>query len=128
MCRCTKKGCATSKHPTSHIPRYIATSPHRDIATWRTPLSNLNVNLTWLGFFAHRQLHRQHAVLVLGADAAAVDRRRQRERPHEAAIGALDAVEVLLLDLVIQLALAANRERVVLDGDVDVFTLHVGQL
>ena len=29
-----------------------------------------------------------------------VDRRRQRERPHEAAVGALDAVEVLLLDLV----------------------------
>src|SRR5687767_9587065 len=87
-----------------------------------------DLDLLGLGFLAHRQPDRQHAGLVLGADLASVDRRRQRERPRERAITALDAMEVLLRDFRVELLLATQRERVVFDRDLELFLFQVGQL
>ena len=75
-----------------------------------------DLDLLGFGFLAHRQSDRQHAGLVLGADLASVDRRRQRERPRERAITALDAMEVLLRDFRVELPRATQRERVVFNG------------
>ena len=75
-------------------------------------------DLVELGFLAQRQSDRQHAGLVLGADLASVDRRRQRERPRERAISALDATELLLRDFRVELPLATQRECVVFNRQV----------
>ena len=42
-----------------------------------------DLDLFGLGFLAQREADRQHPGLVLGVDLAWVDRRRERERPHE---------------------------------------------
>ena len=58
-----------------------------------------DLDLARLRFLAGRQDHRQHAVLELRLDAVRVHRRRQRERAGEGAVGALDALIRVLLDL-----------------------------
>src|SRR5436190_7588097 len=88
----------------------------------------LDLDLLGLGFLTQRQPDGQHARLVLGADLASVDRRRQRERPRERAVTALDAMKLLLRDFRVELPLATERERVVFKGQVDLLFLHVGQL
>src|SRR5207245_726741 len=57
-----------------------------------------------------------------------VDRRRQRERPRERAITALDPMELFLRDFPVELPLATQRERVVFDRQLEFFLFHVGQL
>ena len=72
-----------------------------------------------LGFLTQRQPDGQHTGLVLSADFGSVDRRRQRERPRERAITALDAMKQLLGDFRVELLFAAQRERVVFDCQLD---------
>src|SRR5438132_1821421 len=74
------------------------------------------------------QEHPQHAVLRLGRDVLHIHGARQRERPAERAVGALDAVIPVALVLVLQLALALEGERVALDLDLDVLRLDFRQL
>src|SRR5204863_2876714 len=74
---------------------------------------DLDLDLLRLGFLTQRQPHRQHAGLVLGADLASVDGRRQRERPRERAITSLDALELLLRDFHVVLPIAEQHESVV---------------
>src|SRR2546426_6521250 len=73
----------------------------------------LDLDLLGLGFLTPRHPDRQHAGLILGADLASVDRRRQCERPRERAITALDPMELFLRDFPVELPLATQRERVV---------------
>src|SRR6266496_696818 len=81
-------------------------------------------------FFSSRRRHtsslRDWSSDVCSSDL--VDHGGRGERPAEAAVGALHAVVVLLLDLVVDLALAAKGQHVVLDPDLDVFRVHSGQL
>jgi hypothetical protein len=69
----------------------------------------------------------QHAVPVVGGDAARVDRRRQRETAAERAVATFDAVELLLLHLASELLFALDSQRALVDRDVDVLAGHVGQ-
>src|SRR5687768_15657425 len=71
---------------------------------------DFDVDRARLGFFPIRELHRQHAVLVLGADLARIHGVRQRERAMERAVAALDAADVLVLDALGQLLGAAQDE------------------
>src|SRR5678815_2015693 len=87
-----------------------------------------DLDLFGLGFLAQRQADRQHTGLVLGVDLAWVDRRRERERPHERAVTALDAMEVLLRDCRVELLLATQRECVVFNRHLELILLHVGEL
>ena len=70
----------------------------------------------------------QHAVLVLRLDLLRVDHGGQGEGAGEGAVGALHAVVALLLHLVVELALAAQGQHVVLDADVDVLRVDARQL
>src|SRR5688572_11019827 len=88
---------------------------------------DFDVDRARLRFLAERQRHGEHAVLVFGRDARRVNRRRQRERPAERAIRTLDAMELLLLDVILELALAFQRQRAVLEHHLDVLALHVRQ-
>src|SRR5690606_20399392 len=71
---------------------------------------DFDLHLARLGVLADRQLHGQHAVLVLSCHLAGIDRRRKRERPAERPVTPLDPVELLLLHLRRELLLALDRE------------------
>jgi hypothetical protein len=70
----------------------------------------------------------EHAVLVLGLDARLVHHGGQGEGAAESPVGALHAMVVVLLDLVVELAFAAQGQGVVLQPDVDGLGIHPGQL
>src|SRR4029450_12396646 len=114
--------------PSSHI---AARRPRRGATP--TSLGDLrgycdcDLDLFGLGFLAQRQPDRQYAALVLSVDLASVDRGRERERPRERAITALDAMEMLLRDFRVELLLATQRERVLFNRQLDLLFLHVGQ-
>src|SRR5436190_23689540 len=80
------------------------------------------------GFLTQRQPHGEDTLFVLGRDLIGVDGLRQRERAAERAVAPLHAMELILLGFTRQLLLAFDRERPVVDGDVDVLARHVGEL
>src|SRR6516164_6681486 len=89
---------------------------------------HVDLDLLGLGFLALRNGEGQDAVFVIGLDGLGVHGVREREAAAEAAVGALDAQVVVFVHLLLELALAANREDVVLDADVEVLGLHVGKV
>src|SRR6516164_5368913 len=89
---------------------------------------HVDLDLLGLGFLALRNGEGQDAVFVLGLDGLGTHGVREREAAAEAAVGALDAQVVVFVHLLLELALAANREDVVLDADVEVLGLHVGKV
>ena len=72
-----------------------ANAPALRRPTNRRPLPDLNLPRPAL--LAPREGNREHAVLVVGADARRVDRRRHREAPAERSLSALDAMVGLCL-------------------------------
>src|SRR2546430_17520954 len=62
----------------------------------------------------------QHAIAALRRDVPQLHCRGQRKSPVEAAVGPLDAVIPLLLVGVLELALAAQGQRVAFELDVDI--------
>src|SRR5262249_48544136 len=80
------------------------------------------------GFLAQREPHGEDAVLVLGRDPAGVDGLRQRERAAERAVAPPDVVVLLFLHVVRDLLLTLDGEDEVLDVDLDLVALHVGEL
>src|SRR5438105_1292144 len=70
----------------------------------------------------------QHAIAALRRDVSHLHRRGQRKSPGEAAVGPLDAVIPLLLVGVLELALAAQGQRVALELDVDIVGIDLRQL
>src|SRR5208282_4653177 len=92
------------------------------------PVAYRDLDLLRLCLLQFGQLHRQHAVLVLGLHRIQLHRVRQGEGAAEGAVVALHAESILFLEILLVLALAAQSERVVLDADVDVFLQHVRQL
>src|SRR5439155_22061489 len=97
-------------------------------STKLTSSLRLHRDLTRLRLLAQRQLDRQHAVAILRFHVRAVDRIGQRERTDKDAVDTFAAVITILADTVVLAVLATNRERVVLDGEVDVFTPQSRQL
>ena len=61
----------------------------------------------------------EHAVVVLGLDLALLDALRQRNVALKEAVGAFLAVVALLLDLLVELALAADRQLALRELDVE---------
>src|SRR5438067_2841369 len=89
---------------------------------------DLHLDLARLRLALLGQEDAQHAVAALRGDVAQLHCRGQREAAAEGAVVALDAVIVLPLVGVLELALAAQRQRVALELDVDVVGVDLGQL
>src|SRR6185295_18776668 len=95
---------------------------HPAFTTTANPVSllrsrNLHFDGFRTGLLALGKTHRQHTVLELGANLRVVRVIRHAEAAREAAIGALDAVIALVLLFLLELALAADRQHAVLNGD-----------
>src|SRR5581483_1987767 len=84
-------------------------------------------DLARLGFVLLRDLDLENAVAVAGLDRIGIHAARQRERAHERAVRALDAV-IALLFLPLELALAADREQPVLEVDAEILLLDARNL
>src|ERR1700682_645655 len=90
--------------------------------------AGLNFDLARLRLGLLGKEDAQHAVAALRPDVPHLHRRGEREAAAEAAGVALDAVIALPLCGVLELALAAQGERVALELDVDVVGIDLGQL
>ena len=90
--------------------------------------SGLELDLLRLERFLLRQAQRQHAVGELRLDLLGIDGGRQLEVAHEGAVAALDAVILLGLLVLLELALALEREHVAVERDFDLLSLHAGEL
>lgn len=75
-----------------------------------------------------RQRDLQHAVLEERLHVRRVDLAWHREPPEELAILPLDAVILLALFLFFELPLSLDGERAILQPNLDVFFLHIGQI
>src|SRR5206468_2415988 len=86
------------------------------------------LDATRLALLGLRDAHLEHALVELGHDAVGVDALGQRQRPAEGTGQALHAVPAALLALVVGLALAGDRERVVTDLDAHVVLAEAGEV
>src|SRR4029079_3079169 len=75
-----------------------------------------------------RNAYLEDALFESGADRRGIDSPRQRDRPREGAVGALDPMVALALVLVLGPTLAGDREHVVLDLDRDIVTEEPGEI
>src|SRR3972149_11023423 len=89
---------------------------------------NVDLHLFGLGLFALGQVHGQDALLVVGADGFYIDGVRQRKRPGERAVGALDPEVILLVHTLLELAFATDGQCVVFQSNVDVLFLDARQV
>src|SRR3954470_11673337 len=85
-------------------------------------------DLARLALLGLRDPDLEHAAVEPGGHRLGVDPLRQRQRAREGAERALHAVEALVAVLVLGLALAGDRERAVLELDVDVLLTHAGEI
>src|SRR6187200_949526 len=77
--------------------------------------SDFDVDRARLGFLAIRQLHREHAVLVVSTHLRCVHSVGQSERSRERAIATLDAAELLFRHVGRKTLVPLEGQRVVLD-------------
>src|SRR4029079_17187051 len=120
---------ATSRPPSNSRRKRLATRASCSSSRNASGVQRLDVDLDLLRLrlFELRDLDLQHAVDVIRGDVVRVDAARQRERADEAAVRALDAVIVAVV-LPLELALAADGEHAVLEGDLEVVLVHAGDL
>src|SRR5437867_4474958 len=97
-------------------------------STTKSLSGNFDFDLFGFGFFALGQMHPEHAVLELRDHFVGIRVVRDDEAPLEAAVGALDAMKLLVLLFLLGFALAGDGEHTVLDGDLYVLLLHLGKL
>jgi len=83
--------------------------------------ANSHRDLLGLGFGLFGKVNLQHALVIVGAHLPRIYRAGQRERPGELSVLPLDATEVLLFLVLLDLALAMYGEGGVLDADINVF-------
>src|SRR5437868_9667126 len=82
---------------------------------------NIHLDLLGLGFGLLGKGNLQHALVIVSSHLPRIYRAGQRERPGELSVLPLDATKVLLFLFLLDLALAVDGERGVLDADIDVF-------
>src|SRR5580765_6267036 len=87
-------------------------------------LVDLHLDVARLGLVGLGHVDLEHAVSVRRLHLVGADRQAERERPLERTVGALGAVQRAFRRLLLALALAAQRERVVVDRDLHVLRAH----
>src|SRR6201998_3251496 len=87
---------------------------------------DVDLDLLGLGLGLLLELELQHAIFVLGGDVLSFDSRGKGEGAREATIAPLDAMEVLFLFFLLELALALYDQRVVFHGHVEVLFRDAG--
>jgi len=70
----------------------------------------------------------QHSIAIVGSNVLGTDRIRERKAPHERTISAFDPEIVVFFDVLFELPLSTDRQRIVCDADIDVLVLKVRQL
>src|SRR5579863_103426 len=89
---------------------------------------DVDLDLLGLGLFALGHAHGQCPVAILGANAFGLYGIRQREAPHERTIGAFYSKIVVFVDFLLEFPLSADRQRIVLDANINVLLLKIGQI
>ncbi|MCU1270719.1 MAG: hypothetical protein JWN74_2013 [Acidobacteriaceae bacterium] len=82
--------------------------------------ADVDFNLLRLGFSLLGKLDLQYPLVIVRLNVLGINRIRQGEGAGEAAILPLNPAEVLFFFFLLELALAMNGQRVVLDPDIDV--------
>src|SRR3954447_10117530 len=90
--------------------------------------AGLDLDPARLALLGLRDLHLEHTLVEGGLDGVGVHALRERQRAAEATERALHAIPPALTRLVLRLALAADRKRVVADLDVHVALAQTGQI
>src|SRR5207302_5154423 len=90
--------------------------------------ADIDFDLLRLGFLTLGNAQRQNTVLILGLDRVSIHGIRKREAASERAIRALDAQVVLFVHLLLELALTANGEDVVLHANVQILGIDIGEI
>src|SRR6185312_2585450 len=83
--------------------------------------AHIDFNLLRLGFGFLCKLDLQDPLVIVRLNVLGINRVRKRERTSEAAILPLNPAEVLFFLFLLELALAVNGKRVVLNPDIDIF-------
>src|SRR6266436_2662052 len=125
---------------------FPAHSTEKRLARWPAPLSShsscellpcrsghrrgshVDLDLLGLGFLTLRDTQRQDAVFVRGLDGFRIHGVRQREAAGERAVRALYPQIVLFAHILLKLALATNRQDVVLHADVQVLRINLREI
>lgn len=68
---------------------------------------------------------RQDPIAIFGSNMLGADRIRQREAPHERAIGAFDSEAVFFFDVLVEFPLPTNGQRIVDNADPDVLVSQI---
>src|SRR5580704_673274 len=83
--------------------------------------ANIHFDLRGLGLDPLGEVDLQHALVTVGTHLSRIHGAGKRERAGKASVLALDATEVLLFFFLLNLPLAMDSERVVLNADINVF-------
>ena len=94
----------------------------------RLAVLDRDLHLPGFGRFLLGQRHDQDSVLIVGPDLFGIDSVRKREAADEFAVAAFQPVPALNLLVFFELAVTAQRQRVVFHADVDVFDFYVGDI
>src|ERR1700676_4571417 len=70
----------------------------------------------------------QDPIAIVGAYALGVDRVRQGEAPRERTIRTFNSEVIVLVDVLLELPLSTDGQRIVFDANVNVLLLKIGQV
>src|SRR5450759_3631422 len=120
--------------PVRHVRRVLLSrsdcpcAPPGRAASSALRLLGLDLDALGLLLLGLRYRDREDAVLVAGLDLLRLHALREGQAALEAAEAPLDAVVPLVVDLLLELALALDGEHVVVDLDLDVVGVHAREL
>src|SRR5215470_14208901 len=89
---------------------------------------HVDLDLLRLRFLTLGNRQRQHAVLIIGPDRIGIHGIRKREAASKGAKRALHAQVVLFAHFLLELALPAYREKIVLHADVQILGIDIGEI
>src|SRR5882762_1385101 len=75
-----------------------------------------------------RHMQCQDPIAILGANVLGVDRVRQGEAPRERAIRTFNSEVIVLVDVLLELPLSTDGQRIVFDANVNVLLLKIRQV
>src|SRR5215472_3880672 len=91
----------------------------------RLGLLDLDLDRLCLCFFSLWQYQAEQPVFEFRVDLCLIDDRRQSEAAHEFAVASLQPVHLSLLRLRLELALTLDRQDVVLETEMQIFSLNL---